>query len=419
MRRIIGRRAGKLKGNSRNRAGQRRARKVRRRARRNANRKRSVRHVVPKGSTLHRLLLPLATAIPLAIDPSHEAGLFPVLSMAGMLITGLLFHLFHLRSMRDAVAKVNNTPEVKVGRVCLSTFSDAVNSKRRLKYLRLIFANLVTLFCKQCSGSGRLKTKFKHIGALDSTLIQTVPSAKWATYRKKVKALKGHILFRLAEGIPSKLVISAGRLHDRKFFECFLERGWTYIVDRAYNAYKVFDEMIELGIHVVTRLKSNASYEVIKSNKVKRSQKKKGVISDQIVRLGSGKTLMENVMRLITYEDENDKIFRFLTTRKDLAPASIAQLYHARWSIEIFFKWLKRTLRGARLLGRSEQAGENHVLIALIADILLKMFARSVSPSWPKKNSRHVPVAFLRVVRDKLLKRLTPSIQHLLQVSLE
>lgn len=411
---IIGREARKLKGSRRRKSGQRRAQKVRRRRKRNL--KRRLHQVVPRRSLLRRVLGPLGKALRAAIDPAKEKSWFPGLSMLAFLVSGLLFHFLRLSSLRELVDKVAHERKIRLGPVRRSTLSDAINSKRRLKVVRKVFGNLVGMFREVCPHAlGR----FKRIGALDSTLLNCVASAKWAAYRKKVNACKSHLFLDLARGVPDKLVISEGRVHDRKFFSCFLRKGWTFIVDRAYNVYGLFDHMIDIGVFFITRLKSNAVYEVDKRNKVSRSQKKKGVISDEIVRLGSGNTLMRNLVRVITFRDKERKTYAFLTNRFDLAPATIAELYHARWSIEIFFKWMKRTLQGEKFLGWSEVAAEIHVLITLIADLLLKILAHDVHSAPSPQILRHVPVSFLRVVRNFLLNQFTPSVRKLLQAKLQ
>ena len=45
----------------------------------------------------------------------------------------------------------------------------------------------------------------------------------------------------------------------------------------------------------------------------------------------------------------------------------IADLYKQRWEIELFFKWLKQTLKLKAFLGRHENAVKTQIYIALIA----------------------------------------------------
>jgi hypothetical protein len=208
-----------------------------------------------------------------------------------------------------------------------------------------------------------------------------------------------HLLLDLAQSIPKKLILSAGRFHDRKFFHQFLEKGWTYIVDRAYNDYKLFDIMNRTKIYFVTRIKKNATIEIRQKRRIKRNLKKKGVLSDLIVRLGTASTRMDTDLRLVIFQTSEGRRYHFLTNRFDLSPLTIAQLYEARWGIEKFFKWLKRTLSMERNFARSEIGMEIHVLIVLITDILLKILA-----GLPKRY-QHIPVEILRVIRENLFSR--------------
>jgi len=326
--------------------------------------------------------------------------------MLAMIMGGVFYHLFGLASMRSTVEKINHSPELGIDAVNLSTFSDAINSNRRLKVVRQIFQNLLLTWSDQI---GPQLQKFRHLAAIDSTLLQCVQSAEWAKYRKTKNACKAHVSFDLGRGIPEAMVLSAGRIHDRKFFEVFLKKGWTYVVDRAYNVYSLFDDMIDLRIFFVTRLKSDAVYRVHEWKRVKRRHQKKGVMADEIIQLGSGANIMTHELRLVTFKAEDGKILKFLTNRFDLAPTTIAALYQARWGIELFFKFLKRTLRGARLLGRSEVGAEVHVLLALITDLLLKSLAKAIG-QWHGLQ-RHVPVTFLRIVRDFLLAQWSSKLQ--------
>jgi len=419
---FIGRRRRKLKGNSGNRGTKRPKRKLRperharrrkkiecRRAARRAGRGRRV--GAPR-SVLRKLLGPLKTAVDGAISDDKEKSWFPALSMLAQIVCGVFYHLHGLASMRATVEKINHSQDLAFEKVSLSTFSDAMNSRRRLKVLRKVFDNLLLQFRDDLP---RKFQRFRHVAAIDSTIIHCVHTAIWADFRKAVNACKAHVVFDLAKGIPSAFVLSAAKIHDRNYFEVFLKPGWTYVVDRAYNDYALFDDMIEVGIFFVTRLKSNAGYRVVKNNAVKRRHRKAGVVSDQRIRLGTAATEMENDLRLITFRTEEGDLLHFLTNRFDLAATSIAALYRARWAIELFFKFFKRTLRGVRLLSRSETGAEIHVLLTLIADLLLKCLAHAVG-CWDKVK-RHVPVTFLRAVRDHLHLRWSQKLEKLIMLA--
>jgi IS4 transposase len=51
-------------------------------------------------------------------------------------------------------------------------------------------------------------------------------------------------------------------------------------------------------------------------------------------------------IRRITYRDEEQqRKFIFFTNALDISPMMVAELYHNRWQIELFFKWLKQHLK--------------------------------------------------------------------------
>jgi len=176
------------------------------------------------------------------------------------------------------------------------------------------------------------------------------------------------------------------------------------------------DQLIEGKIFFITRMKSDASFRVVGTKRVKRKQRAMGIISDQIIRLGSGASEMMHDVRLVIFKAEDGKVYEYLTNRFDLAPTSIACLYKARWSIELFFKFFKRTLRGVRPLGRSEVGAEIHILLTLMCDLLLKLMAKAIGQWSP--GMRHVPVKFLRSIRDYILAIVSHRLQVLLAQAL-
>lgn len=368
---------------------------------------RQLQHILRSPSLLRQLLGPLDQAIRSVISEEKELSWFPRLPVLVHLLTGIYFHVGQMRSMRE-VLSVLDINRAKAGIAGAgprrSTFSDANNSPRRLRVIRDVFSALVAQAQRR---PGRWKG-LQRLAALDATLLHCVASAKWADYRKNVNACKGHILYDLARSSPKRLVLTTGRAHDRRPASAFLDPGWTYIVDRAYNDYRLFAQIIGLGAFFVTRAKVGTVYEISKKHRVSRAQRRAGVLSDQTVILGNGPTQMTEPTRLIRYRTEDGHIYDFLTNRFDLSALTIAQLYHARWGIEIFFKWLKRTLRMDRPMGRSAQAYEIHALITLITDILLKLLCHL--PSY----KRHISVDVLRLVRENVFSLPTRPLLHVI-----
>ena len=79
------------------------------------------------------------------------------------------------------------------------------------------------------------------------------------------------------------------------------------------------------------------------------------------------------------------------------APAQeIADLYKRRWAIELFFRWVKQTLKIKHFLGVSENAVRIQIAVALIAFLLLRMAQRT-------QKAISSPLLFARLVKANLM----------------
>ena len=70
-------------------------------------------------------------------------------------------------------------------------------------------------------------------------------------------------------------------------------------------------------------------------------------------------------------DPETGKEYVFLTNAFHLAARTIAEVYRARWQIELFFKWLKQNLRITTFLGTSQNAVLTQIWIAMCVYLML------------------------------------------------
>ncbi|SEH33388.1 transposase, partial [Magnetospirillum fulvum] len=82
----------------------------------------------------------------------------------------------------------------------------------------------------------------------------------------------------------------------------------------------------------------------------------------------------------------------------DATAQEIADLYKRRWAIELFFRWVKQTLKIRHFLGNSENAVRIQIAVALIAFLLLRMAQAT-------QKTIQSPLAFARLVRANLMHR--------------
>jgi IS4 transposase len=167
--------------------------------------------------------------------------------------------------------------------------------------------------------------------------------------------------------------MTTAKVNDRKAVHKLpILPGATYVVDRAYNDYGWYYRLTQQGTHFVGRMKSNAVYEVIENKETNAGH----ILKDQVIRLRSVKAKKDcpiNLRRITIVREEDDKVLSFITNDLDRTAQQIADLYKARWQIELFFKWIKQNLEIKRFFGRSENAVKIQVLTAMIAYLLLRL----------------------------------------------
>jgi len=209
--------------------------------------------------------------------------------------------------------------------------------------------------------------------ALDSTLIDLCLSLfPWAQFRKRKGAVKLHTLLDLRGNIPTLIIITHGKIHDVNILdELPLEAGAIYIMDRGYLDFGRLYTIHQSSAFFITRAKSNFDFQRLYSLPV---DKTTGVQADQIITLQgfyARKDYPEKLRRIRYFDAPNNKRFVFLSNNFTLPALTIAQLYHCRWQIELFFKWIKQHLRIKAFYGTSENAVKTQIWIAISVYVLV------------------------------------------------
>jgi transposase len=95
---------------------------------------------------------------------------------------------------------------------------------------------------------------------------------------------------------------------------------------------------------------------------------------------------------------ETGKILRLLTNDLTSPASEIAGLYKRRWAIELFFRWVKQTLKIKRFLGTSENAVRIQITAALIAFLLLRAARQALGVAVG-------PLAFATLIKANVMHR--------------
>lgn len=209
--------------------------------------------------------------------------------------------------------------------------------------------------------------------ALDASTIDLCLSLfPWAKFRRTKGAIKLHTLLNLRGSIPEFIHISDGKLHDVNVLDIIIpETGSIYVMDRGYVDFKRLYALHQASAFFVTRAKSNLRSQRRYSRPV---DKTTGLRCDQTVVLTgvrSKKDYPETMRRVVYCDLETNKRFVFLTNNFVLPALTIAQLYRARWQVELFFKWIKQHLRIKAFYATSENGVKTQIWIAVCVYVLV------------------------------------------------
>jgi hypothetical protein len=214
--------------------------------------------------------------------------------------------------------------------------------------------------------------------ALDSTTIDLCLSLfPWARFRKHKAAIKMHTLLDLHGNIPTFIGITDGTVHDVNILDEILpEAGAFYVMDRGYIDFERLFVFTLCSAFFVVRTKENLLLQRRYSNPVDKST---GVRSDQTVILttmNSAKAYPEALRRVSYHDADTDKRLKFLTNNFVLPALTIAQIFKARWQVELFFKWIKQHLRIKAFFGTSENAVKTQIWIAVSVYVLVAIIRK-------------------------------------------
>jgi len=217
--------------------------------------------------------------------------------------------------------------------------------------------------------------------AFDSTTIDLcLKLFPWAQFRRRKSAVKLHTLIDLRGSIPCFIHVSSGKMADVRSLDYLpIEPGSFYVMDRGYIDFARLWRFTQNLAFFVTRAKKGIDYKRQCWREVDRST---GLRSDTTVRLCGPKTagLYPQALRRVGYWDEElGRRFVFLTKNFDLPALTIAQLYHRRWDVELFFKWIKQHLRIKAFYGYSPNAVKTQVWIAVCVYVLVAIVRKELN----------------------------------------
>lgn len=334
-------------------------------------------NAVPHQNTVFRELikrLPWGVLDRLVAESNADKGVRR-LSTRDQLLAMIFAQISEARSLRDVEAVLESQARQRyhagMRPVRRSTLADA-----NLKRPAAVFAGL---FAAMVAGAGRhlRRAVGECVHLIDSTSMRLNQlSAGWARFSADVCGVKAHIVYDPDAGCPVYAAITPARVNDiTAAKEMPIQAGTTYVFDLGYYDYGWWARLDAADCRIVTRLKSNTPLTEIETRGVPSDS---AILSDKIGHLPVRMTKnrrnpMANPVREVRVKIETGKILRILTNDLDAPASEIADLYKRRWQIELFFRWVKQTLKIGHFYGTNENAVRIQIAVALIVFLLIKL----------------------------------------------
>tara|TARA_Y100000310_G_scaffold181493_1_gene181447 strand:- start:25 stop:459 length:435 start_codon:yes stop_codon:yes gene_type:complete len=87
----------------------------------------------------------------------------------------------------------------------------------------------------------------------------------------------------------------------------------------------------------------------------------------------------EKLRRIRYLDPATSKRFVFLTNNFTLPALTVTKLYRSRWTVELFFKWIKQHLRIKAFYGTTENALKTQIWIAICVYVLVAIVKKSLN----------------------------------------
>jgi hypothetical protein len=296
-------------------------------------------------------------------------------------------------NLKSHASKLYHLGGATVSRSALST----ANANRPFE----VFGGLLSALMNLLQSGFRRKIR-ECVRLIDSTSVKlSGMSSDWATFSTGVCGAKAHIIYDPDADQPLYLMVTPPNVNDiTAAKEMPIEAGATYVFDLGYYDFGWWAKLDQAKCRIVTRLKSNTPFTIKENRPVPAGS---SILSDCTGHLpkrlaASRSNPMSGLVREIRVKIETGKVLRIFTNELEASAQEIADLYKRRWDIELFFRWIKQTLKITHFLGTSEKAVRIQIAVALIAFVLLR----------PAHNANKIvasPLAFARLIRTNLMQR--------------
>lgn len=286
----------------------------------------------------------------------------------------LFFGIFSkIKSVSQMITEIKTSPNAR--KIGLVNASKSMYSEAFRRYKPDLFRKIFISLLQSCSFLGMPEiSQLGRIFLIDGSFFPAVMKISSAEYKRGANAVKLHLSFSLNQMIPVNFLLSEGKYSEKKFLRDAAEQGSTYICDRGYISFKIFQHLCAAGAYFVIRGKSNLKFSEKESfsadipvgmmNFFKKTSDFSAVLCNDAA---------QNTYRIVKFT-ASGKTYILITNRFDLSTCEIIMLYAYRRQVELYFRFLKRTFKGIHLLSHSPDGVQVQFYLFMTAYILLIHF---------------------------------------------
>jgi hypothetical protein len=284
--------------------------------------------------------------------------------------------LTSLRSLQNASNWEQVRKRLGIPRVSLGSLSESA---------RVFDPELVRPILKELAElarphfQGREAEALANLTAVDGSVFAALPRMAWALWQDaEHRGVKLHLQFHACKGVPGDAVLSPAACSEPAALKSMLQAGQLYVCDRGYASFEFFRSILDAGSSLIVRVKDDITLHVQEERPISAAAAQAGVVRDVILkRLGGshhkdvvGRPMRLVIVKTVDREGKSTELW-LITDRLDLDADLVAIAYRYRWSVELFFRWLKCVLGAKHLVSHNENGVALQMYAALIVSLLI------------------------------------------------
>ena len=281
-----------------------------------------------------------------------------------------------LRALQQATGWEKTRQELGIERASLGSLSEAARVFDA-EMLRPIIQELAAR--AEPLADGREAEALRGLTAVDGSIFPALSRMAWALWQDaEHRAVKLHLHFDVLKGVPADATVTPAACSEGAALAGSLQPGRLYVVDRGYADYELFAKIVGAGSSLIARVKDNAAFVVKEEHAPNDAAKAAGVVRDVVIsRLGTshhkdhlGREMRLVIVRTADRQGRPNDLW-LITDRLELDADLVALGYRHRWSVELFFRWLKCVLGSRHLIAQNRNGVTLQMYAALIVSLLI------------------------------------------------